>query len=590
MKSPINLNLNFIRYNHNNCQNLIKTVPKLYFTNNEIPSNLNKTPTHELFNKSQFFIHPKPGLVHWLPIGISILNKLTGVIENRMNEIGGEQLKLSNLSHSSLWELTSRWENNELFKLTDSQDQKFCLVATCEEEITQLVSQQINSYKSLPLIFYQINDKFRDEKRPRSGLLRGREFLMKDAYSFDINETNAMITYNNVVGAYYKIFQDLNIPFIKADADTGDIGGSLSHEWHYLHKSAGEDTLFTCDHCNHSSNLEKTLSFPIEEQTINEVSVKYYKTFDDDTLICVYWPSNRILQPNFLKFEIPDIDLSEYNETELLSQFNNQETAILKKIIRIMDSRLNSNSNFPDFPINFINRSLITTLTDIPLVSAEEGELCYHCEEGTLTKHKSIEVGHTFYLGDKYSQALNCNIDIPQEDGKLLNSPMMMGCYGIGVSRIIAAIGEINRDEKGFRWPSIISPWDLTIINLNLNKNNQIEIEDKNENFNKFYSMLNENNIDYRLDNREKIGLGKKIKQSNLIGIPLTIIIGSNWPIIEIEIRGLKIKGLEKNWKNLYNEKTFDWDIIYNENGDDIKHLVHIDGFVKVVKCLLQSM
>ncbi|ODV67843.1 prolyl-tRNA synthetase [Hyphopichia burtonii NRRL Y-1933] len=546
----------------------IKRVPKLYFSNNEIPNV--SIPTHELFTKTGFFTHPKPGLVNWLNIGLSSINKIKKIIHHRMKEIDGEEINLSLLSHSSLWEKTNRWSNNELFKLKDSNLQNYCLVATCEEEITQFVKENLKSYKNLPITYYQINEKFRDEKRPRSGLLRGREFIMKDAYSFDINEANAMQTYEKVIGAYYKIFQDLKIPFVKAEADTGDIGGSLSHEWHYLHKSAGEDTLFTCNNCNHSSNIEKTLSYPKSEEEHSQVDVKYFTTTDQNTLICAYWPNSRILNPQFIKEEIPDLDLSFDNQQEILNIFSNEDTLINKKIVRIMDSRLNSRSNFPDFPINFINRSLMTTLTDIPIVLANEGEVCFECEEGTLDKFKSIEVGHTFYLGDKYTKSLNCSIDLPN----IGESNLVMGCYGIGVSRILAAIGEINRDSKGFNWPSIISPWDITIIDLN----------NGNE---KFYELLNENFIDYRLDNRNGVGLGKKIKQSNLIGIPLTIIIGKNYPIIEIEIRGKRYSN-SGHWQSLYQSKDFHWQIIKDTNQE--KHLVHINGLVKVIKSLLKDM
>ena len=218
------------------------TVPKLYLNNVELSGNdLTGIPTHELFTKFGFINHPKPGLVHWLPVGLAISQNVSRVIHRRMRECNAEEINLSLLSSSQLWQETGRWDNSELFKLKDSSKNDFCLVATCEEEITKLIGANLNSYKNLPLLYYQINEKFRDEKRPRSGLLRGREFLMKDAYSFDLNEEAAMKTYNKVVDAYYKIFQDLRIPFVKADADTGEIGGTLSHEWHYLHK-VGEDT------------------------------------------------------------------------------------------------------------------------------------------------------------------------------------------------------------------------------------------------------------------------------------------------------------------------------------------------------------
>lgn len=488
-----------------------------------------------------------------------MLKKLESVIHSRMKQAGAEELSLSLISHSSLWEKSGRWLGTELFKLQDSQKNDYCLAATCEEEITTLVKNSQISYKNYPLIFYQIKTKFRDEKRPRSGLLRGRDFVMKDAYSFDLNEENAMETYNKMVLAYYKIFGDLKLPFVKADADTGDIGGSLSHEWHYLHKTAGEDTLYTCNNCGESSNIEKTLSYPKEEVKVDKVSVRYFTNFDRDLLICAYWPSDRVLQPTFLKEEVLDIDLSLLDEQKVLSYFTNEESLIDKKIVRIMDARLNSQSNFPDFPISFINRSLITTLVDIPIVSAVEGEICHKCEDGELTKHKSIEIGHTFYLGDKYTKSF---------DFKVGDDHVVMGCYGIGLSRIIAAIGEINRDEHGLNWPSVISPWDVTVIDLGTATD-------------KVYDSLD--GIDYRLDGRDT-GMGKKIRQSNLVGIPLTVIIGKKYPLVEIEVRGKFYADGELSWKKLYAEKDFDWEVEEN------KHYVHVDGLKRVLKALLHDM
>lgn len=496
-----------------------------------------------------------------------------------MRECNAEEINLSLLSSSQLWQETGRWDNSELFKLKDSSKNDFCLVATCEEEITKLVGANLNSYKNLPLLYYQINEKFRDEKRPRSGLLRGREFLMKDAYSFDLTEETAMQTYNKVVDAYYKIFQDLRIPFVKADADTGEIGGSLSHEWHYLHK-VGEDTLFTCDECGNSSNIEKTLSYPDDVDDSVDASVQYFMTIDKSTLVCAYYPTDRTIEPSFVKEEIPDLDLNETNQDSILKEFSNEDTLISKKIIRMMDSRLNLRSNFPDFPIKFINRSLITTLTDIPIVTAVEDEICAKCEDGHLKLHRAIEVGHTFYLGDKYSKPLKCEVEVPNQDGSQQLTNVLMGCYGIGISRIIAAIGEINKDSAGFRWPSVIAPWNVTVVQspkFDDSKGAQV------------YELLNAASISYKLDDRPKIGLGKKIKQSHMVGIPLTVILGNQFPLVEVEIRGRRYTD-DLLWKRLYDTRDFEWEIVTDAGGNDIKHLVHIDGVTRAIDSLLIDM
>lgn len=468
-----------------------------------------------------------------------MLNKLKNVVNNRLQQVNAEEVSISILSHSKLWQLTNRWNNNELFKLTDSSNQQYCLSPTSEEEITNLVKQNVTSYKELPLIYYQIHEKFRDEIRPRMGLLRSREFLMKDAYSFDINEKEALKSYNTMVQVYHNIFNDLKLPYVKAVADSGDIGGSLSHEWHYLHES-GEDTLFKCtnDQCNHISNLEKTLSEPkvvdpdiATEAVFVRAPNKVYK---------VLYPKHRQFDLNLLKLFYPDVEAI-VPEAE-------------GEITEVYDSRVSSEG--------------------IPLVTSEAGEICYQCHEGELVTHRAIEVGHTFYLGDKYSKPLDLTIPVPVSN-QLINQTLVMGCYGIGISRIIASIAEITRDSNGFKWPRIISPWDVTIIESNTLTEDCLDI----------YKSLQASNIDYRLDTRSQINLGKKINQSNMIGIPLVVIIGKNYPKIEIEVRGNRYT---KKWQELYESRDFEWEV--TQRGETEKHLVHKQRLGQVLATLLNDM
>ena len=555
---------------------LCRSVPRLYNVPYDLlkPDILALTPTHDVLSKLGFVMYPKPGLVHWLPAGIRVRQKLEALIRDEIDKNGAEELSMSALSHAALWEQTGRWGGHELFKLKDSAGAHYCLVPTCEEEITHLVKTGLRSYKDLPVTYYQINTKFRDEKRPRAGLLRGREFVMKDAYSFDLTEEDALKSYDGMINAYATIFNRLRVPFVKAEADSGDIGGSLSHEWHYVHPS-GEDTLFTCSECGNTSNIERTLSYPLEEQQHDDVRVRYFTTVDEKTLVCAYYPGSRVLQPLFLTEEIPDIDLSgRLSEEQILDLFKDEDTLISKKIVRIMDSRLNSRLNFPDFPVNFINRSLITTLTDIPIVMADEGELCHKCEEGTLTSQKAIEVGHTFYLGNKYSNALGCTVDVP-DNGTMKKQDVLMGCYGIGISRIIAAVAEINRDDRGLRWPAAIAPWEVTVFNLK---------GENNESLSKTFK-----GCDWRLDSRAKIGLGGKIKDSLMMGIPLVAVVGKKWPLIEIEERGIRLALSATS--ELFARKSFEWEITGNlDSNTTIKHTVHSDQAATVMRAILNDM
>lgn len=514
----------------------IKTVPKFYLTKFHEPQ-ITNIPTNELLLKFGFLSSTKPGLNNWMPIGLLILNKLRNIIDRNL-EGYAEQVSLSLLTSSELWKRTERWNNTELFKLKDSSNNDYCLSPTSEEEITQLVKNNITSYKDLPVTYYQIHEKFRDEIRPRMGLLRSREFLMKDAYSFSVDEQGALQDYNTMIEVYHNIFNELKVPYVKAVADSGDIGGSLSHEWHYIDET-GEDTVFECNHCHNISNIEKTLSLPQKQKSDNTRSV-YIR--NGDTHLKVLYPETRNFDLKLLKLTYPQAETVGY---------------IPEQYQIVYDSRL--------------------TEKGIPVVSAEEHEICYECKQGELSTTRAIEVGHTFYLGTKYSRPLDLSINIPDSNGKVLRQYVRMGCYGIGMTRIIAAIAQINRDTRGFSWPASLSPWTATVIQA---PGFKAPIDD-------IFQDLNTNNIDYRLDDR-KLNLSTKIKHSNYVGIPLTIIIGKSYPLVEIEIRGKRYSANAK-WRNHYKNSDFEWNAI-ETNGVDIKHIVHKDGLSTVLRHLLSDM
>lgn len=500
-------------------------LPRLFAIGNELldPKVFKALPTHEILTRLGFVSHPKPGLVHWLPVGMLVLQKITSLVHRHMQATGAERVHLSALSHSLLWQKTGRWDGKELFKVNDQTGGEYCLAPTCEEEITQLVKDRATSYRSYPLAFYQISTKFRDEKRPRSGLLRGREFIMKDAYTFDVSEQDAMETYERMVQAYHSIFTELGVPYVQAEADSGEIGGSLSHEWQYEDES-GEDTLFRCDLCGHLLNVEKTLSFPDAPLSVPDVAVQYFVTTDESTLICAYYPGSRKLNPGFLRHDIPDVDLNTpLSQSQILELFSDEDLLVDKRVVRVMDARLDLRLSFPDFPIKFVNRSLITTLTDIPLVEAQDGDVCAECEDGHLHPTRAIEVGHTFYLGDKYTRALGLTVEQP---GRTPEN-VLMGCYGIGISRIVAAIAQIKRDDKGIDWPAKIAPWEATVVTPDRDISNAMKVVE----------LLQTAGIDCRIDDRNKLHLGRKLKDALMVGIPLVVIVGREYPNVEIETR-----------------------------------------------------
>lgn len=542
---------------------------------------LPKITTHDLLQELGFIKQSQSGLVHWLPLGLRSLNKITGIIRSRMNGAGAHELSLSSLSPRSLWEATGRWQNTELFKLKDSKSAEYCLVATCEEEITSLMNVYVNSYKDLPLLVYQVTRKYRDEKRPRGGLLRGREFLMKDAYSFHGNSDDAVRMFDTVNGVYEQIFKDLKIPFASAWADSGNIGGDLSKEYHYFHES-GEDILMGCNSCGQVSNVEKCSSFPEVDGTHDgNVSVRYALNKTRDTLVCIYFPAHRELNWNLVLDAMDhDVDttLKDIDNDKIMEIFTEQnEDLMFANIIRVMDVRLNSRSNFPDFPLSQYLKSNFSQLSEYSIVNATEGEVCGSCEEGKLVASKSIEVGHTFYLGKKYSELLNAKYMTKENKEEV----MEMGCYGIGVSRLVGAIAQVTRDELGLRWPSNVAPYKMSVCGVQADEKTKEICE----------LLKNDYQDDLWVDTRDKVGLGRKIAQSHAIGIPLCIIAGKrHWPQVEIEARG-KRWGPHNTWEDAHKTygEEYSWSV-ETADGSVEKHLVHKDYVNKVVSILLRDM
>lgn len=509
-----------------------------------------------------------------------------------MNEDGNAiEVSLSTLSPKTLWEKTGRWSNSELFKLKDAKKTDYCLTATCEEDITTLMKSFITSYKDMPLLVYQISRKYRDELRPRGGLLRGREFLMKDAYSFASSKEEAMNQFEKVNIVYDRIFTDLKVPFISAWAESGDIGGDLSKEYHYVHKT-GEDTLLTCNNCGESSNVEKCESFPEEEgMYLGDVSVRYALTKDHATLICFYFPSNRQLSWS-LAMESMDHDV----DSKLKSKSNDEVMTLFEKkndemtfsqVLRVMDCRLNSRSNFPDFPLKQYLKNNFGQIKDLSIVQAEENEICGICNKGHLSSSRTIEVGHNFYLGTKYSEPLDATFT---DRNNKNNSIIEMGCYGIGVSRLVGAIAEITKDERGLRWPKSVAPYAVSVCMAPGAHNGEILSEIK-ERFGSTPSADLRDNVMFSFS--EKFGLGARINLSHALGIPLCVIVGpKNWPKVEIEVRGKIWNGdASATWKKEYEKykNEYEWEFIENP-GHIAKHIVPVNHLTKVLAILLKDL
>lgn len=529
-----------------------------------MPKQVGKLSTTELLTKLGFIAQPNAGLTNWLPLGKQVLDNVSEVIHQRHSQYGCVEVSLSSLSHSSLWQKTGRWENGELFKLNDD----FCLAATAEEEITQLVNNHVDSYKKLPLVAYQLTRKYRNEKRARGGLLRGREFVMKDAYSFDSSKQNALKSFEMMNELYRDVFDDLKLPWIKANADSGDIGGDLSYEWHIV-SPIGEDTILECQSCHKSSNVERAVAnklFDVDSKTskAKESSVEYYLTKSKE-LISIYWPKDRKLSMKFVKeedlFEI-DESISGDKAIEVYKKCNEEQDDLLK-IYRVVDMNVGPGTIMPDMPVKF-SRNKMVTFDELDITDVQEADKCLDCD-GHLSEKNGIEVGHTFYLGTKYSEPMNATF-IDKDGSKKI---FEMGCYGIGVSRIVGVIAEIMRDDIGLRWPARIAPFQVSIIPSG---EDSVQIaKDLSANL----------KCDSEVDDSEDIGFGKKIMKSKMTGVPLQVIIGKRYPEVEIEIRG---EMFSNNWEDEIKKNEFNWKL------EDGKHIVNIKDCERVIEILLEDM
>ncbi|GMM56867.1 putative proline--tRNA ligase [Maudiozyma humilis] len=558
---------------------------------------LKEETTPALLEQLGFFHKTQSGLFHMLPLGMRTIGKLEGIIHAQLQANNdGELVALSSLSTRALWEATGRWANTELFKLKDSRKNEFCLVATCEEDITALLAQSITSYKDMPALVYQIGRKYRDELRPRSGLLRAREFVMMDAYSFAQDDAAAAKMFQDVNDTFAEVFHELKVPVVRAWADSGDIGGDQSIEYH-LPLATGESTILTCDHgsCGHVATNEKAVSFPRQEaQAQGDVAVKYALSEDHATLVCFYYPDSRQLNWNLAKSAMEgDLDsaLRERTNEQVLAQFQQEnEDMMFSKIIRVMDCRIHSRSNFPDFPLRSYLKNNFGQIDGVSLVTAEDGEVCGVCNEGTLHAAKSIEVAHTFNLDTKYTKPLD--VRYTDKNNSSVDNYVKMGCYGIGVTRVIASVAELLRDQHGLRWPAAIAPYRIAVVSNNRGENSNFDTVVK--------QLKTIPHLSTDIMSRQfppSMSMGAQISLSHASGIPVTVIVGSrSWPRVEVEVRGRHWthEGQpEPRWKQQYASlrEKYNWDATTSKDAPfHEKHTVAHEHLPELLDILLADM
>ena len=529
---------------------------------------------HVLLSKTHFIHQAYSGVYQLLPLGLRVQNKIERLIDNHMQSLGASKLSLSSLSSEGLWRRSGRLagSNAELLKVRTRAKDAFLLSPTHEEEITKLVASQVRGPKQLPLRLYQISRKYRDERRPRQGLLRTREFVMKDLYTFDVDEKDALKTYNATKETYTAFFKTLRVPFLIAEADTGNIGGNMSHEFHFPCRE-GEDVVFNCDSCDYVANEELVQAYRPDDRSSLDVQLNQWIGLQKDgkTLLVVHYParSNRKTRENgvnthtLLKL-VPDLDPGVERPLEswlqnIQSTLENVSPGLDRdhqsfRILQIYNADTPNVENGPpalpfqaqlDELIKQVeklkNISFGIEIDNLPLSSGEDllrvhnGDHCPRCRRGRLASTRAIELGHTFHLGTRYSEPLEAVVHLPTSSDKIV--PMSMGCHGIGISRMISAIAAIMKDDVGLNWPRVCCPFEAVIIAApTIQQMEQTQVYDE---LNKEGSM-----IDTVIDDREA-SLIQKMKDADLIGYPVIVVLGRDWQLerkCEIQCRRSGVK------------------------------------------------
>lgn len=528
-------------------------VSKLYApTLREVPAEA-EVVSHQLMLRAGFMRKAAGGIYTYLPLAWRVLKKIERIVREEMDAKGSQELLMPIVQPAEIWQESGRWDvyGAEMFRLQDRHNRCFCLGPTHEEMVTTLIRGDVRSYRQLPLSVYQIQNKYRDERRPRFGLMRGREFIMKDAYSFDRDEAGLDKSYQDMYDAYTNIFTRCGLNFRPVEADSGAIGGSGSHEFMVIADS-GEAEIVFCTSCDYAANVEKAELFPLEAQeeamlTKEEVVTPDCKTIAD---VCAYlklpvdhsvkavaYNSEKGLILCFVRgdHEVNEIkvintcgviDLEMATEEQLAAAgtvggYMGPVGIDNKKVIVVVDATVMKMHNVccgaNKEGYHFINvnpgRDFIPTyVADIRLI--QEGDLCPHCG-GEVSKARGIEVGQVFKLFTKYSSALKATY--LDENGK--EQPMVMGCYGVGVSRTMAAAIEQNYDDNGIIWPIEIAPYHVLVVPVNTKDEASAAKAEE------IYMQLKKVGLETVIDDRNERP-GVKFKDADLIGYPLRVVVG----------------------------------------------------------------
>jgi prolyl-tRNA synthetase len=534
----------------------------------EVPSEA-EIPSHKLLLRAGMMRKLVSGVYSYLPLGYRVIRKIEGIVREEMDNAGSQELLMSAIQPKELWEASGRWENfgPEMFKLMDRNSREFCLGPTHEEYFTSLIRDEVKSYKQLPLNLYQIQTKYRDEKRPRFGLIRSREFIMKDAYSFDKDEEGMRNSYREMWKAYDKIFTRLKLKYKVVQGDSGAMGGNNSHEFMAM-SEIGESLVAYCDNCDYAATDEKAeVVYNIKETNeemgkVEKILTPDVKTIDDladlfkveknkfgkalvynasGEPVVIIVPGDRELNEtklcNYLKVPEHELELADEETIKRITGANKGFTGpigLIGDVRLLVDSRITKMKNLivggneTNYHLKNINYGRDFTgevVGDLLLI--KEGDICPKCGK-PLSIDRGIEVGNIFQLGTKYSDSLNANY--LDENGK--EKPIVMGSYGVGVSRSMSAIVEQYHDDNGIIWPLVVAPCHVIITVVNMKNEEQKELGEK------IYKELLDEGLEVLIDDRNERA-GVKFNDRDLIGIPIRVTVGkkASENIVEYSIR-----------------------------------------------------
>ena len=518
--------------------------------------------SHQLMSRAGMIRKVAAGIYDYLPLGLKVIRKVENIVREEMNKAGAIEILMPAVCPADLWEQSGRWQQygKELLRLKDRKETEFCIGPTHEEVVTEIVRGTVNSYRQLPVNLYQIQTKFRDEVRPRFGLMRGREFIMKDAYSFDATDEGANASYEKMRQAYCRIFERCGLKYRMVEADSGAIGGSFSHEFMVL-ADTGEDVVISCESCEYSANIEKAVVIDKGEMSqapMNEVErvvTRGAHSVADVSVMLDLKPSQIVKTMLVIVDDEPvavlirgDHELNEAKVKNLLGAAV-VELATPEQIAKATGGpvgfsgpiglkvplyadnavkymrNMGVGGNEKDIHLEGVNLERdfqVKKLAD--LRNAADGDSCPHCG-GRYSNTRGIEVGHIFKLGTKYSEAMKATF----LDADGVAKEIIMGCYGIGVGRTAAAAIEQNHDENGIIWPMPLAPFQVIVTMLNPNDEEVFAAGEK------LYQDLLAEGVEVLLDDRDERP-GSKFKDADLLGIPLRVNVGA---------RGLKEQSFE---------------------------------------------